>query len=663
MCGDFMKLIKKIKKILHSEEVKRISNKIKKGYKKTVKYINKNKYLLWMTLPFILMEVFTFIFGLEISYVNYRVYAPILFSLCWILLFMGISLSFKKVFSKIIYIFFVLLFLIVFLGNNIYFSMTSTFFDFSLMESASEGAPYLWDAIKSCNLFVYVCAILIIITSYQAVKRMPKFEKNNFKLLGITIVLFLVTHSLIPLTLGKANEDLTWSSWKNPRNIYILFNDNNKSMKITGLFEYTVRNFYITFIKKEEELTQEDIDFLSQAFEETTVSKNSNTGIFEGKNLIMVQLEGMDSWLINKNDTPTLYSMMNSGYNFTNHYSFYTGGGSTFNSEFAVNTGFITPLSYTKNAYQFNKNDFPYTLANLFKEKGYSVNAFHMNDGEYYSRKLNYINWGYDNYYGLKEDPVYTDSSYELDRELILNEKFNELLFNQEGNFVHYLITYSNHTPFTNKKGVCKLLYNLDNEQILLDNPEAQIEEVEMTEEECVRRQAQETDYMMQLLLENLELNGLLEDTVFVVYADHYLYTLEDKTILDKYKNTSNNLINNTPFFIWSPNTKKLNINKATSQLNILPTVLNLFGIEYNPNNYIAQDALSKEYNGVVFFSDYSWYDGNVYVSDGMVTNNKTISQEQLEIKNDYVSYVAKKNDLALQYNYFKNKKVNNEKK
>ena len=64
------------------------------------------------------------------------------------------------------------------------------------------------------------------------------------------------------------------------------------------------------------------------------------------------------------------------------------------------------------------------------------------------------------------------------------------------------------------------------------------------------------------------------------------------------------------------------------------------------------------DYNGIVFFSDYSWYDGNVYVSDGIVTNNKTISQEQLEIKNDYVSYVAKKNDLALQYNYFKNKKT-----
>ena len=647
---------KKEKKILHSEEVKRIKKNIKKKIKYIKKYINKNKYLLWMTLPFILMDVFTFIFGLQINYINFRLYAPVLFTLSWILLFMGISLSFKKWYSKIVYVLFTLIFLIAFLGNNIYFSMTNTFFDFSLMESAGEGAPYFMEALKNCNMFVYVSAILIIISVYQAVKRMPSKEHGSFKLFLITIVLFLIGHSIIPLTLGKANDDLTWSSWKNPRNIYIMFNDNNKSMKISGFFEYVARNFYITYIKTEEELKQEDKDFLTSAFEESVAEKNSNTGIFKDKNLIMVQLEGIDSWLINKHDTPTLYSMMNSGYNFTNHYSFYTGGGSTFNSEFAVNTGFITPMSYTKNAYQFNRNEFPNTLAKLFKNEGYSVNAFHMNDGEYYSRRANYKNWGYDEYYGLKEDDVYEDDSYELDRELILNEKFNNLLFNTEGKFLHYLISYSTHTPFTKNKGVCKMLYNLDNEQILLDNPEAIIEEVEMTEEDCARRQAQETDYMMQLLLENLELSGKIDDTVIVVFSDHYLYTLNDKTILDKYKNTSNNLINNTPFFIWSTNTKKYTISKPTSQLNILPTTLNLFGIEYNPNNYISQDALSKNYNGVVFFSDYSWYDGNVYVSDGAVTNNQTISQENLIIKNDYVSYVAKKNDLALKYDYFKTK-------
>ena len=67
-----MNLKKKIKNILHSEEVKRIKKNIKKKIKYIKKYINKNKYLLWMTLPFILMDVFTFIFGLQINYINFR---------------------------------------------------------------------------------------------------------------------------------------------------------------------------------------------------------------------------------------------------------------------------------------------------------------------------------------------------------------------------------------------------------------------------------------------------------------------------------------------------------------------------------------------------------------------------------------------------------------
>ena len=271
-------------------------------------------------------------------------------------------------------------------------------------------------------------------------------------------------------------------------------------------------------------------------------------------------MEGIDKWLITEEDTPTLYNMMNHSYNFTNHYSYYNGGGSTFNSEFAVNTGLITPLSYNKNAYTFNKNKFPNSMANIFKNLGYSVNAFHMNSGEYYSRKVNYLNWGYDNYYGLIDMFDYKDKSYELDRELILNEEFSNLMFPEEGNFVDYLITYSAHMPFTNTKGVCKMLYNEEKEKKIeemnseIENEDEKVKSLEfteMSEEECARRQAKETDYMVSLLLDKLREKDLLDNTVIVAYADHYLYTIEDKTILDKYKETDNNLINNTPFFIW----------------------------------------------------------------------------------------------------------------
>ena len=88
-----------------------------------------------------------------------------------------------------------------------------------------------------------------------------------------------------------------------------------------------------------------------------------------------------------------------------------------------------------------------------------------MNSGEYYSRKLNYINWGYDNYYGLVDLDSYSDMRYQLDRELVLNETFNKLMFPVDKKFVNYIITYSTHMPFNNTKGVCKMLNDLDIEE------------------------------------------------------------------------------------------------------------------------------------------------------------------------------------------------------
>ena len=628
---------KQTKKITFKDKIKRIYEIVKA-------FIKKYCYIFLLALPFILIDIFT---RYKVEFYGLLKPVPNIFTLLWISLILCICLFSKKKIGKIIYILFFILSLALYLVNNIYYSMTGVFFDFSMVLLASEGSEYLLDAIKNCDLSVYLFLIPIFITFVLAIKVYPKEEHKSYKGIIVTIFIFILLHSVTPVFLGKANDELTWSTWRNPRNIYNSFNDNNKAIKVSGLYEYTVRNFYITFLKSDEGANQKDLDFLKEEYsKEKEVNKNKYTGKYKDNNLIIVQLEGLDSWLINKNDTPTLYNMMKNSINFTNHYSYYNGGGSTFNSEFAVNTGFITPLSYTQNAYTFNKNSFPYSLAHLFKEQGYTVNAFHMNTKEYYSRGTNYKNWGYDNYYGLVDQNTYKDNSYYLDRELLLNEEFKEKMFGSE-KFVDYIITYTNHMPFSPEKGNCKMLLDLDskeNENVSYD----------LTEEDCARRQAKETDYMMELLVKELKERELFDKTTIVVLTDHYLYTLSDKSILDKYKNTSNNLINHTPFFIYTNNKDKKTIKTVTSQLNVLPTVLNLFGIDYNPNHYIGQDALSNNYQKLVFFSDYSWYDGNVYVDGGVVTNNKYINQNALEEKNYNVNYLIKKNDLTLKYNYFK---------
>ena len=654
------KEIKRNKKVKEKYKLKINKEELKQNIKKfTLKYY----YILIVSLPFILIDIITRILGHKIHFYGILRLVPILFTLSYITLGVASSLLLEKKKGKILYIALFIISFALFITNNIYYSMTDTFFDFSLILLASEGSEYFMDAILNCNIWVYISSIIIIISFIFGLKYFKGNNQTNLKAIIKVFFLFLIVHTITPLFLGKANDSLSWSTWRNPRNIYINFNDNNKSMMVSGIYEYSIRNFYITFIKTKKSNNYEDINFLEEEYnkEEENYS-TSYTGKYKDKNLILLQLEGTDNWLITEKDTPTLYNMMNNSINFTNHYSYYNGGGSTFNSEFAVNTGFITPLSYTQNAYTFNKNYFPYSLANLFKASDYSVNAFHMNDSEYYSRGTNYKNWGYENYYGLKDLGTYKDDSYTLDRELILNETFQEKMFNSE-KFVDYIITYSGHLPFTTEKGVCKKLVIEDilAEEKLEELPKDYILP-EMTEEDCARRQAKETDYMVELLLNTLQEKGLIENTVIVVFTDHYLYTLSDQTILDKYKETSNNLINKTPFFIWDNGETKKKITSVTSQLNIMPTLLNLFGLEYHPNYYIGEDALNNNYHGIVFFSDYSWYDGNVYVDGGIVTNNKTIDQIALEDKNYYINYIIRKNDLTLKYNYFKKIETNKNK-
>ncbi len=240
----------------------------------------------------------------------------------------------------------------------------------------------------------------------------------------------------------------------------------------------------------------------------------------------------------------------------------------------------------------------------------------------------------------------YDNEDYELDRELIQNKTFYEKMFKQKGQpFVHYIITYTPHTPFTTSKDVGRVVaekyYGKDNIP-------------DLNEEDCVKMQMKETDYMVGLLIQALKDNGLYDNTVIVAYADHYLYTIKDKSVLDKYKTTENNLINHTPFFIWSSDMDKSEVSKVNMQTDILPTVLNLFGMDYNKHNYIGNDILDDSTTGYTFFPDYSWYDGNVYVKDSEITNDGYLSELDFKYMNQKIQDVIKQNDLTLKYDYFR---------
>ncbi len=639
------------------KKIQLILKKIK--IKKTLNFLKTNRMYIYMFLSLYILDISTRLASSSINFVKPMSLYPNLFSFIWLLLLIFMIKNIKSVYGKLIYGLFYGFSFIMFLVHNIYYNIFKIYFDFSVLSAASEGSSYFLDTLKNITWWMYLVMFLSISLSILTYKSFKKQNSFNLKNITIIFLLFVIIHSLIPYTFGASTTKLEWNAWNNKRNVYNTFNDNNKSMELVGLFEYNFRNIYVNYFRKEENNDDESLSFLDELFSQDEKHLNSYTGLFEGKNLILVQLESIDNFLTNAEVMPNLTDIRNNSINFTNHYSFVNGGGSTFNSEFMVNTGYSTPYSYNQNAYTFSKNNFDYSLPNLFKSVGYTVNAFHMNSSEYYSRGINYKNFGYNSYNGLKDLGIYENKEYYLDTELLKNETFNSKIFNVENtvnpNFVSYIITYSAHLPFSKTSGVCSMLLTEDEKNDPDYNP---------SEIDCMKIQAGETDRMIGLLMDNLKEKGLYDNTVVVFFADHYAYTVSDKNLLAPYKDIDTNLINKTDFFIWSSDIKPFNVNKTTSQLNILPTILNLFNLYDHPSYYVGEDALDNSYSGYVFFNDYTWYDGKRYVSaSGEVLKGLKATPDYINSMATMINEKTRKNDEVLKTNYFKvlkNKKTLN---
>ena len=178
------------KKKIVAKKIKSYKNKLKKQITKIKKKINcktikqfikQYNYLFIMAIPFLLIDIMTRIFGRKINFFNGIHLVPTLFTIIWIGLIIGLSIFCEKKKGKIIYsIFFIIAFLL-YLTNNVYYSMTNSFFGFNLLQLASEGSSYIMDAILNCNILVYIFAIIIILTFILGLKYFPKNNQTDYK--------------------------------------------------------------------------------------------------------------------------------------------------------------------------------------------------------------------------------------------------------------------------------------------------------------------------------------------------------------------------------------------------------------------------------------------------------------------------------------------------
>ncbi len=380
-----------------------------------------------------------------------------------------------------------------------------------------------------------------------------------------------------------------------------------------------------------------DLKNLHTYFSNRTPSyQNEYTGMFKDYNLIYITAEGFSPYAIHETYTPTLYKMAQKGFQFEN---FYTPiwGVSTSDGEYVNCTGLL-PKSGTWSFYQSGKqrNNMPFTMGRQFLKKGVpKVYAYHNHSYSYYHRDVSHTNMGY-RYtgYGNGLEKHLTKVWPESDYEMIAATA--DKYIKQEP-FHAYYMTVSGH-----------LQYSFSDNSMAKKHQKA-VADMEASERVKAYMACQiELDRAMELLLEKLEKAGVADKTLIVLAPDHYPYGLEDKENKDKYHYFSEILGHNidpnfelykSALLMYSPSMNEpIKVSKYCSNLDIIPTLNNLFGMEHDSRLLMGRDILSSA-EPLVVFANHS------FITDKGMYNASTNTFTTFDGKPlaDEVSYVAAK--------------------
>lgn len=577
----------------------------------------------------------------------YSIYkiAPSLFSLCWIcIIIVSLSLFPRKV-GRIIYIIFYAILAIYSIIQYIYYLIFDKFLFFSDLQNASEGGEFLeyaFDVIDKTSVIYIIVFLLIGIMGWMFY---PKFsrKKKSYVVRGNMLIISCLGIAFIP-QIYKLDTNAAMNSYVEYRS----FTSSGFDLEICGYYQFLVRDIWMSYLKPVSDssayVTKVD-NYLSK---KKVHKKNQYTDFLKDKNVILVQMESIDDWIINEENMPTVSKMMKEGINFTNMYTVCYGSGLTFGTEFAFNSG-VYQGTKTMSGARLARNHFPYSIGNIAKTLGYTCNSFHENTGNYYNRVSMHDALGY-TYHSTAE--LLTEGDPKDDTTIVSNNVVWDLLMNKgkESKFFDFIITFSPHLP-----------YNLDDElsrYALQKYPEYNNKERNL-EINSIYAKARLTDDMFSIMLKRLEEENKLNDTVIIAYSDHYSYGLTNQEeVLEYSKKNGSDILERTPAFIWYKGCEALEINKVCQTIDWLPTISNMLGVDVTPY-VLGNDIFDDSYEGYAFFPDNSWISDKTYVRNGVIKVQGNMSKVDIEKMNHKIQMFYAANDAILRSDYYNNIEIN----
>ncbi|MDD4036186.1 MAG: LTA synthase family protein [Bacilli bacterium] len=572
--------------------------------------------------------------------------------------------------------------------NSIYYTFYSSFVSASLL-STSVFALKVTDAIAKNVfhpkdvLFLWF-PIMLIVTNRKFLKTKYYSKKQNIGNKNIRAVnLFVISAilggvfytSLTPLEVGRLSKQWNREFLVAKFGLYIYhINDLVKIVepKVNTLFGHDkAARIFREFYDAKKDLER---------------PKNKYTNIFEGKNIIGIHAESMQSFLMGLefNDeevTPTLNKLAKEGMHFTNYYT-QVGVGTSSDTEFTLATSLLPNSNGTVFVSYWDREYV--TIPKLLKEKGYYTFSMHGNNGTFWNRIIMHDKMGYDKFYHK--------SYYDIDDKIGFGLSdvsfFRQVIpiisdIKEKGNTPFYgtIITLSNHTPFSDVDLYGEFPVDTT---VTITDPETD-EEIEVTRDymEGTKmgnyiKSAHYADGAMGQFIEALKESGLAEDTVVVIYGDHdarlprsdfnrlYNYDPETDTILEeedpnfkKVDYYQYELDRKVPLIIWTADKKyKKEIDTVMGTYDVLPTLGNMFGF-YSPYQ-LGTDIFSTDDN-IVVFPNSNWLTNKVYYNaqraEYKLLKDEPISEDYIQIRNDYADSILEVSNALILYDLIKKEK------
>ncbi len=667
---------------INKKQVEKVKNKMNKMLKKT----SKNVIMYCKTNILFFTFVITSLFSASLlRYFTFKTFfslSPFLADLAFILIIGSIG-YFLKPKNQFKYFFtWSIIITLLCIINTVYYTNFLSFVSFSLLKTSlqlGDVSDAVIDNVMELKDFSYLYQILAMVFVNKYLKKkdyynkVSKIEKGKIRALN-TMVVGLITLGAFISTLSSTDISRLSKQWNREYvvmkyGIYVYqANDLLATIqaKLNPLFGYdeAARNFRIFYQEKEES------------------PKNKYTGIFEGKNIIMIHAESIQKFLLDTSFngeyvTPNLRKLASEGMYFSNFYAQESVGTSS-DSEFTNSSGLLPASSGTVSVSYFDRNYV--TNQKLLKEKGYYVFSMHGNNCSYWNRNSFHKSLGYDNFYCYTKD-------YDIDETLglgLTDKSFFRQsisiikgISEEHDKFFGNLIMLTNHTPFTDKGNPIsdyEVTYKYTDP---VTHEEKVAPYMEGTKLGYYFKSAHYADEAIGELIDGLDKEGLLDNTVVVIYGDHdakikkseyrklknYDYLTdtflskddENYQDVDYYEYELNRKV---PFIIWTKDTKlrkkiQGEYTKVMGMYDISPTLGNMFG--YKNEYALGHDIFSIDEN-VVVLPDGNWITDKIYYNRSkdefkLLNENETVSVDYIEKYNQYSEKLISISNSIIVYN------------